>query len=425
MKKHLSLFLLLMLSACTGPANSSVSSSVEQSSSTSSETTTSIEASSSSVSSTTSSSLESSSSSASSSSSVVSSSSSSSEISSSSSSSSSSHGGEDFLSPMEAFNLFFEKLQLKNSTLIDETYIEQKIINDRALTNHYYGKFASQNDDGYFMYHDQGLYHYSIIENEIVIDNCSSVNSKTSPCEYFCTAHDFLTYKEAWKPSKEDYVFTTKDEAVGDLISMLDGKGSYEGFAESYDSTFTISNDGEVGSFTTIVDCGTYGSLTAQFIIKDLGKTTDDKITTFLETAPRLVSDGHYPNDVQDAIETMMGYRLDAPAQASYAHYSSIYKDENGIPTSITYEDFLSGDCVSDYCKCLEENEFALSDMTDIKSDLKKYGYGRYYYEKDYYEDIVIVAELYFVPNILFNGYEKTLYLNGIMHIRFALASKS
>ena len=56
---------------------------------------------------------------------------------SSSSSSSSSSQGEKELSSLEAFELFFEKLTLKNSTFFVEDYIEEKMIGDEILFNQY------------------------------------------------------------------------------------------------------------------------------------------------------------------------------------------------------------------------------------------------------------------------------------------------
>ena len=136
MKKLLPLIPLLVLTACSNPI---LSSSGNSDSSSSIEITSSVPSSSSSEST----------------SSEVSSSSSASSFSSSSSSI------EVPPTPSELFDSFHELLGLKNSTLIDENYIEQKFIEGKILTNHYFGKFAEQGDDGYCKYLDQGLYHFN------------------------------------------------------------------------------------------------------------------------------------------------------------------------------------------------------------------------------------------------------------------------
>ena len=229
MKKLLPLISLLVLTACSNPI---LSSSGNSDSSSSFEITSSV------VSSSTS---EISSSESSSSSSSVS----------SSSSSSSSSSVEVPPTPTELFDLFHEKLGLKNSTLIDEGCFEQKIIDDKILTNHYFGANAEYyGDDGYCQYLDQGLFHFNIVENGIEIDRCKTPNKDIGICEYFCTTYDLKEIKDSWKKTANDFVYTSTKQEVSVLIGELDnGKGFLAGGSDSFTSTLTLASDGKSAKY--------------------------------------------------------------------------------------------------------------------------------------------------------------------------------
>ena len=422
MKKHLSLLCALLISACAGPVTSTTSSgsqepvisSSEQLTSSSEETTTSPSVISSTSTSTTSSIPTSSSTT---SSSEIPSSSSSSSSAFSSSSSSSSQGGEKPLSSTEAFNKLHEGLKLKNSTLIAEGYIEQKIIDDKIMTNHYL-KEQFGKDNGFFLYLNQGLFSYTLEENNVVVGECRSVNAATRITEYFYTTYDLFEYKRKWKSTSEPYVFETENQNVSGLISELAGYGNVASIADSYTSKLTVANDGKSATYETTVYVDGYGQETYSFYVKDLGTTTDNLIQTYLANATPLESTGDYPSETKAAIKELMGEDMPIPNNISYANHSSI--DLNN--SQVTYEDFLAGDQVESYGEALLNAGFALSDITDVQGDLKQYGYARYYYEKvvglhKYY------VEVYLVPKIqLGDDYSQSLFLYGIFHLRFIKA---
>lgn len=423
MKKHLSLLFALLISACSGPATSVsssissepvISSSIESSSvvDSTSTSTTSVISSSSSTSSITSSSSVSSSTTSSSSSSVPSSTS----VPSSSSSNSSSQGGEKPLSSLEAFNLFHEGLKLKNSTYVDEEYIEQKLIDDKILANHYYGKFAEQGDDGYIVYLEQGLYKYSKNDVSIEIGDCKSLSKDTRICEFFYTTYDLLDYKSKWKATNEDFIFTSTNLDLGGLIADLDGQGIFASVTKSCKNTLTVSEDGSSAVYKTELKTDGYGDYTMSFVVKDLGTTTDASVEEFLNTANPLVSSNDFPKEVKESLNEMTELSFPVPTGISYAHMSSIFYS-SGEVAQVTYEDLLIGDQVASYRQALTDSGFTYSSLTDESGDLKQLGYIRYYYEKTV-ESSLIYVELFYLPKVNLEEYEQTLFPNGIFHIR-------
>ena len=409
MKKLLPLIPLLVLTACSNPI---LSSSGNSDSSSSSEVTSSVT--SASASETTSSEISSSSSSSSLSSSVSSSSSS---VPSSSSSSSSSSSIEVPPTPSELFDSFHEKLALKNSTLIDENYIEQKFIEGKILTNHYFGKFAEQGDDGYCKYLDQGLYHFNFIEDGIEIDRCKTVNNDIDMCEFFYTTYDLKDFKSKWKKTSDDFVYTSTEKEVSVLIAELDGQGILAEGSDSFTSKLTIAKDGKSAKYETTAISNDFGTFQMSFTIKDLGTTTHESVTNYLANAPRLVSTNEFPSEIKTAINSMFAMDINAPTGTSYAHDSYVSYNNDSV-SQIFYEDYLAGDQVSNYRSYLESIGFTLSDITTEKDDLKKLGYVRYYYEKVVGSQTLFV-ELYFVPKIQLDDFEQLIFPNGILHLRF------
>ena len=410
MKKLLSLISLLVLTACSNPI---LSSSGNSDSSSSSEVTSSVA--STSTSETTSSEISSSSSSSSLSSSASSSSSS---VPSSSSSSSSSSSIEVPPTPGELFDSFHEKLALKNSTLIDENYIEQKFIEGRILTNHYFGKFAENGDDGYCKYLDQGLYHFNFVDDGIEIDRCKTANKDIDMCDFFYTTYDLKNFKTKWKKTTDDFVYTSTDKELSVLIAELDGQGILAEGSDTFNSTLTLASDGKSAKYETVAVSNDFGTFQMSFTVKDLGTTTHESVTTYLANAPRLEATNEFPSEVKTAINSMFEMDINAPTGTSYAHDSYVsYSDDQSV-RQIFYEDFLAGDQVTSYRTYLESIGFTLSDITTEKEDLKKLGYVRYYYEKIVGSETLFV-ELYFVPKIQLDTFEQTLYPNGILHIRF------
>ena len=398
MKKLLPLISLLVLTACS---NSVLSSSGNSDSFSSSESTSSV------VSSSTS---EISSSESSSSSSSVS----------SSSSSSSSSSVEVPPTPSELFDSFHELLGLKNSTLIDEECFEQKIIDDKILTNHYFGANAEYyGDDGYCQYLDQGLFHFDIVENGIEIDRCKTPNKDIGICEYFYTTYDLKEIKDSWKKTANDFVYTSTRQEVSVLIGELDnGKGFLAEGSDSFTSILTLASDGKSAKYETVATSNDFGTFEMSFTVKDLGTTTHESVTNYLANAPRLEITNEFPSEVKTAINSMFGININAPTGTSYAHDSYVTYNNDKIVQQIFYEDFLAGDQVSNYRSYLESLGFALSGITTEKDDLKKLGYVRYYYEKVVGSETLFV-ELYFAPKIQLDSFEQTLYPNGILHLRF------
>lgn len=393
MKKLLPLISLLVLTACSNPV---LSSSGNSDSSSSIEITSSVTSSSSSEST----------------SSEVSSSSSASSFSSSSSSI------EVPPTPSELFDSFHEKLGLKNSTLIDENYIEQKFIEGKILTNHYFGKFAEQGDDGYCKYLDQGLYHFNFIEDGIEIDRCKTVNKDIDMCDFFYTTYDLKDFKTKWKKTTDDFVYTSTEKEISVLIAELDGQGILAEGSDSFTSKFTLAKDGKSAKYETVVVSNDFGTFQMSFTVKDLGTTTHESVTNYLANAPRLEITNEFPSEIKTALTSMFGMSINAPTGTSYAHENYVsYNDDQSV-RQILYEDYLAGDQVSNYRSYLEFIGFTLSDITNEKDDLKKLGYARYYYEKVVGSELLFV-ELYFVPKIQLDTFEQTLYPNGILHLRF------
>ena len=113
------------------------------------------------------------------------------------------------------------------------------------------------------------------------------------------------------------------------------------------------------------------------FTVKDLGTTTHESVTTYLENAPRLVANNEFPSEVKTAINSMFKMDINAPTGTSYAHDSYVsYNDDQSV-RQIFYEDFLAGDQVTSYRTYLESIGFTISDITTEKEDLKKLGYVR------------------------------------------------
>lgn len=394
MKKLLPLITLLVLTACSNPilsssGNSDSSSSIEITSSVTSSSTNEI----------------SSSESSSSSSSV------------SSSSSSSSSSIEVPPTPSELFDSFHELLGLKNSTLIDENYIEQKFIEGNVLTNHYFGKFAEQGDDGYCKYLDQGLYHFNFIEDGIEIDRCKTVNNDIDMCEFFFTTYDLKDFKTKWKKTTDDFVYTSTEKEISVLIAELDGQGVLAEGSDSFTSKLTLASNGKSAKYETTAISNDFGTFQMSFTVKDLGTTTHDSVTSYLATAPRLEITNEFPSEVKTAINSMFAIDINAPTGTSYAHDCYVSYNNDSV-SQIFYEDYLAGDQVSNYRSYLESICFTLSGITTEKDDLKKLGYVRYYYEKVVGLETLFV-ELYFVPKIQLDTFEQTLYPNGILHLRF------
>ena len=308
---------------------------------------------------------------------------------------------------MEAFNLFHEGLKLKNSTYIDEEYIEQKLIGDKILANHYYGKFATQGDDGYVVYLDQGLYKYSINDTSIEIGDCKSLNKNTRICEFFYTTYDLLDYKSKWKATNEDFVFTSTNLDLASLIADLDGQGIFASVTKSATSTLTISEDGLSATYSTELVTDGYGNYTMSFLVKDLGTTVDEKIETFLTNALPLVSTNDFPSEVKEALDSVVGFTFPVPEGISYAHSSSIYYS-SGEVAQITYEDLLAGNKVEAYRTALLNAGFTYSSITDESGDLKQLGYIRYYYEIEV-EFQVIYVELFYLPKINLSTHHREL----------------
>lgn len=393
MKKLLPLISLLVLTACS---NSILSSSGNSDSSSSIEITSS----------------ETSSSSSESTPSEVSSSSSASSFSSSSSSI------EVPPTPSELFDAFHELLGLKNSTLIDENYIEQKFIEGNILTNHYFGKFAEQGDDGYCKYLDQGLYHFNFVEDGIEIDRCKTVSNDIDMCEFFYTTYDLKDFKSRWKKTTDDFIYTSTEKEISVLIAELDGQGIFAEGSDSFTSKLTLAKDGKSAKYETTAISNDFGTFQMSFTVKDLGTTTYVSVTSYLATAPRLEITNEFPSEVKTAINSMFAMDINAPTGTSYAHDSFVSYNNDKIVQQIFYEDFLAGDQVSNYRSYLESIGFTLSDITTEKDDLKKLGYVRYYYEKVVGSETLFV-ELYFVPKIQLDDFEQLMFPNGILHLRF------
>ena len=411
MKKLLPLISLLVLTACSNPI---LSSSGNSDSSSSSENT------SSATSTSTSESTSNEVSSVSSSSSLSSSSSSASSSVSSSYSSSSSSSGSTVVppTPSELFDLFHSELALKNSTLIDENYIEQKFIEGRILTNHYFGKFAENGDDGYCKYLDQGLYHFNFVDDGIEIDRCKTVNKDIDMCDFFYTTYDLKDFKTKWKKTTDDFVYTSTDKELSVLIAELDGQGILAEGSDTFNSTLTLASDGKSAKYETTAISNDFGTFQMSFTVKDLGTTIHESVTNYLANAPRLETTNEFPSEVKTAINSMFKMDINAPTGTSYAHDSYVsYNDDQSV-RQIFYEDYLAGDQVTSYRTYLESIGFTLSDITNEKDDLKKLGYARYYYEKVVGSETLFV-ELYFVPKIQLDTFEQTLYPNGILHLRF------
>ena len=440
MKKHLSLLLILLISACAGPTTSSIEQSLEPSVSSSSSEVISSEISSSassinetqssyissskevsSSSSLQSSSEEKSSSLVSSSSEKSSSAAQSSSSSSSSSSASSSVGGSasssssSQISSKEVLDSFHASLEEKRNIIEDENYIKQTLLGDNILANHYYGKFATQPDDGYIFIDNQGLFHYEIVNDELVVGDCKSIDSKTKISDYFLTSYDLKDLKQYWKETKDKYVYSCSNAEVGELIAELDGQGMLSYFAISYVNTLTINPVDLSAEYESVMKTDEYGTFTMKFTVRAAGEDLPTKPISFLESHPDgLTSLNDFPSDIKEALKTMTGLDINGPSNASYAHES--YATE----TTVFYEDYLTGDVVTSYRNYINGLGFAYSDLTDESGDMKQYGYIRYYYELTLNElSVTIYAEIYFIPKVSLDDSVKNFYPNGIFHLRF------
>ena len=319
--------------------------------------------------------------------------------------------------PSEIFESFHEKLALKNSTLFDETTIEQKLIDGRVLTNHYYGEYADE-DDGYCAYLDQGIYHFNIVENGIEIDRCKTPNKDLDLCFFFYTTYDLLDFKDKWKKTSNDFVYTNTDKELSVLIADLDnGKGFYAEGSDVFKNTLTIAEDGKSALYETVATSYDFGEFKMSFTVKDLGTTTHEKVTSYLDNAPRLEVTNEFPSEIKTALNAMFGCDIAAPTGTSYA-YDSYVRYDGQTPTTIFYEDYLAGDQVSAYRTYLESAGFTYSSLTTEKDDLKKLGYVRYYYEK-VVDGETLYVELYYVPLIQLGPEEKLVYPNSYLRLRF------
>ena len=407
MKKHLSLLFVLAASACTGPAANTSSASLISSNQES------VVVSSSDL--VSSSEKSSSSSNQPSSSSVINSSSASSSTPISSSSSISSSKEEEKFSSLEAYNVFHEGLRLKNSTYVAENYIEEKLINGKILTNKYFGTYATrQYDDGYVVYLDQGLYHYSKVGDDILIDECKSINKETRIFDYFYTTYDLLSYRNRWKTTSEDFVFTSTNDELAEIICLLADKPFSASMADSFVNTLTVAEDGSSAAYQTEAFYDGE-SIIASFLVKDLGTTRDEEVENFLADAAPLETTNDFPNETKEIIKAWTGFDLPAPEGASYAHSVEYYYSQGQI-VQITYEDFLVGNKIDEYRQTLEDNGFSLSDNTNETGDLKQYDYVRYYYEItvngwDY------MVETYYIPKINLDSSKQGFFPKGIFHI--------
>ena len=340
---------------------------------------------------------------------------------SSSSSSSSSSQGEKELSSLEAFELFFEKLTLKNSTFFVEDYIEEKMIGDEILFNQYYGRFAEYyNDEGYFVYLDQGIYYYEVDEeNNIAIGDCQTLNKNSTISEFFQTPYDFYNLRKEWKVTDEDFVFATTNRYVGEIINELGGNGIFNGeyVAKSYQNELRVASDGLSATFVSTITTNGYGDVTSTVLVKDLGTTTCPLVEQFLNEANPLVSTNDFPSSVKNGLREMFGDDVPVPEGASYAYGTEVFTSEGQV-VDITYKDYLIGDQVASYREALEQYGFTLSSKTDEKGDLKQYGYVNWYYEitidSNYY-----LVHLFFYPKMYLGQYEQGMYPNGIFSVRF------
>lgn len=299
-----------------------------------------------------------------------------------------------------------------------EDYIEEKMISDEILCEHYLGRFTEYyHDEGHFVYFDQGMYDYEIVEGNIEITNCKTLNKDTKITEFFITAYDLCLDADKWSVTNEDFVFTSKSAALGETITVLAGQGIYTEVAKSYSNTLTVAPDGKSATFTSYLVTDGYGSYTSTLLVKDLGTTTDPFVEQYLAEAKPLVSTNDFPKDVKDALHAMFGADIPAPNGASYAHETEIMTLE-GQPVDITYQDYLIGDQVASYREALEQYGFTLSDLTDEKGDLKELGYVNWYYEITVDSKSYLV-QFFFYPKLYLGEYEQGMFPNGIFTIRF------
>jgi len=338
--------------------------------------------------------------------------------SSSSSSTSSSQGGEHTLSSLEAFNKLHDGLKLKNSTFFVENYIEEKLIGDKMLVNHYYGSFAEGGDDGYFQYLDQGMYKYSKDKDgNIIVGDCQTLNKDTLMSEFFYTTYDLYSLKNKWKEAEEEFTYISTNAELGGIITELAGNGLFTEVALSYSNKLEIAPDGLSATFTSFLKTDGFGDYTSIVLVKDLGTTTDSVVEQFLKDATPLVNTNDFPSDVKASLKEMFGNDIPAPNAISYAHKSSVYTYE-GVPQQVTYEDFLMGDQVESYRQALEDYGFVLSSRTDIQGDLKNYGYVNWYYDFEIGMN-GFTLQMFFYPKIYLDDFEQGMYPNGIFHLRF------
>ena len=110
-------------------------------------------------------------------------------------------------------------MKLNNSTFFVEGYIEEKLIGDRILANHYYGAYADYyGDEGYFHYLDQGIFQYSKDEQgNVSVNNCKSL--KNIPMsEFFYTTYVFYRLRNKWKTTTTDYIYSSTNSELGAMI---------------------------------------------------------------------------------------------------------------------------------------------------------------------------------------------------------------
>lgn len=413
MKKHLSLLFVLLISACSGSTSSVLSSNEESISSSASE----VSSSEVTISESTSEKQSSITSSSEMSSSISSSSYVSSSISSSiSSSSSSSSSSSQAPSSKESFDAFHERLLTKQLVLEDENYIKQVLYGDTVLDNHYYGKFAAQPDDGYMVIGDQGLFHYEVVNEEVVVDNCKCIDPQITICDYFMTAYDLKDLKDLWKEDKKaPYTFYSESSVVGDLIAELDGQGLLSYAATSYYNELVVAPDGMSAKYYSTIETDDFGWFSLEFEVSYSVDEVPTRATDFLSShSEGLTSLNDFPSDVKEAIKNVTGLDINGPSNASYAH-EAYYSD-----TIVVYEDYLVGNKVSEYRDYISGLGFTLSDITTESEDLKTLGYARYYYEKLTADlEYIIFVEIYHVPNVQLDDSVKSFYPNGIFHLRF------
>ena len=225
-------------------------------------------------------------------------------------------------------------------------------------------------------------------------------------------------FKNKWEKTSKDFIYTSTDKELSVLIAELDGQGILAEGSDIFSSTLTLASDGLSAKYETVAISNDYGIFEMSFVVKDLGTTTCESVTTYLTNAPRLEITNEFPSEVKTALNSMFAMDINAPTGTSYGHDAYVSYLDDGTVKQIFYEDFLAGDQVVNYRTYLESIGFSLSDITTEKDDLKQLGYARYYYEK-VVGSVTLFIELYFVPKIQLDSFEQLLFPNGILHLRF------